>query len=81
MTREKYIEIRNTNSIDFELFYEYYTTYCTEPLIKTLEEFIPAFIQYLNNLLNPQFTRVFEYYDAKFNVTKIIQNNQVIKFI
>jgi hypothetical protein len=81
MNREEYIELRNLGNIDFELFYEYYTTHCTEPIIKTIEEFIQAFIQWLNRLINPTFDKVFEYYDNKFNVTKVIQNNQIIKFI
>jgi hypothetical protein len=82
MIREEYIKIRNSNSIDFELFYDYYTTHCKEPIIKTIEEFIPTFIQWLNTLINPMFTEVFEYYDAKFNITRIInlKTNQIIKY-
>ena len=82
MNREEYIELRNLGNIDFELFYEYYTTHCTEPIIKTIEEFIPVFIQWLNRLINPTFNKVFEYYDNKFNVIKIIdvKLNKIIKY-
>jgi len=82
MTREQYIELRNSGNIDFELFYEYYTTHCKEPIIKTIEEFIQAFIQWLNTLINPTFDKVFQYYDNKFNVIKIIdvKLNKIIRY-
>jgi hypothetical protein len=82
MNREQYIELRNSGNIDFELFYEYYITHCKEPIIKTIEEFIQAFIQWLNTLINPTFDKVFQYYDNKFNVIKIldVKLNKIIRY-
>jgi hypothetical protein len=81
MNKEKYLQIRNNNTIDFELLYDYYTIHCDKPLIKTLKEFKEAFSLFIQ-LFQINIDKIFEYYDNKFNVTKIIdvKLNKIIRY-
>ena len=83
MTKEKYIELRNTNELSFEILWDYYCINIEENkrLVKTIEEFIPLFQIFMQQgFLN--FEKIFQYYDNKFNITKIIniKDSKIIRY-
>lgn len=83
MTKEQYLQHRNNNQISYELFWEYYQNNCDNPLITDFQTFIQAF-SYFNNIFPVlKYDNIFEYYDNKFNVTKIIdtKNSKIIGYV
>jgi hypothetical protein len=82
MTKEQYLQQRNSGEMSYELFWEYYREHCETPLVKTFQEFVQAFNQFHSIFPVLQYESVFRYYDNKFNVTKItdIKNSKTIRY-
>jgi spore coat polysaccharide biosynthesis protein SpsF (cytidylyltransferase family) len=83
ITREQYLQHRNNNQMSYELFWEYYQNNCDNPLITDFQTFIQAF-SYFNNIFPVlKYDNIFEYYDNKFNITKIIytKNSKIIGYV
>ena len=87
MTREQYLELRNNNQLDYNLFYDYYLNECknfeVEPLVKSLEEFIPLFSHFMNTFIGVNVNKIFQYFDNKFEVNKLIniKTQEIIKYV
>jgi hypothetical protein len=83
MTREEYINCRNENQLRYELFWEYYCTFCEKPLITDFQKFVQSFTYFnsVNQLMN--YKKVLEYYDNLFEVVLVIEveSLKIIKFI
>lgn len=86
MTREQYLEMRNNNELNLDLFYDYYLNECknfeVEPLIKSLEEFIPLFSHFMNTF-SVNVNKVLTYFDNKFEINKLIntKENKIIRYV
>lgn len=76
MTREQYLQQRNSGEMSYELFWEYYQEKCSEPLVKNFSEFYQAFSQFHAIFPVLRFENVFRHYDSKFNVTSIINTKE-----
>lgn len=82
MTREQYLKLRNSNQLDYSLFYDYYIIHCKEPLVKSLEEFAPLLIQFMQNF-GININLVMDYFDNKFEINKLIniKTQEVIRYV
>jgi len=84
MNREQYIEMIKTGNFNINIFYEYYTLFNKNESYKfNLEEFNIWFQQYINfkEISNSMINTIREYYDVKFNITKVLdRQGNIITF-
>ena len=71
--RERYIQIRKSNNLEVDFFYDYYLTECKQNILSK-KDFIKLFSLYLPISLN----NVLEYLDNVFKLTIITYNNKII---
>ena len=83
MTREQYLQQRNSGEMSYELFWEYYQEKCEKPLIKNFSDFIQLFTHFNSIFPVLQYEVVFNHYDNKFGVVKItnIKDNKIIRYV
>lgn len=71
MTREEYLNAKNTGQIPIELLYEYYDLFRGDkPAYSNLGEFMQHF-QIFSQVSNIDFGGVSQYFDNKFKINKL----------
>lgn len=83
MEREDYLILRKNNQINLEFTYEYYNIMNRDENKKySIEEFAQLFQAYVN-MLGINLVKIYEYFDAKFFITRVINNKtgEIIMFL
>lgn len=79
MTKEEYIQIRNSNQLPVTLAFEYYQMKSGDIKMQ-FDQFNDYFISFVN-LFNPDFKDLFHYYDTKFELTFLTDTKKGITWI
>lgn len=71
MTNEVWIEVKRTNQIPMELFYEFYQIHNQKDTIMTPTEFRNNFQLYVYDIQTVPVKKLIGYYDQKLGITKL----------
>jgi hypothetical protein len=76
MTRDQYVNIRKNGNIDITMLYEYYiiNTHESERLVNNIYDFIKVF-KIFSNISPLDLTKVFKYFDAKYEINILSDKN------
>ena len=79
MTREQYVEWRLNNGVLY-ILWNYYTSNCKEPLVKSVKDFANSMNMYSRfSGFSPDI--ILGYYDNEFNLTLVEKDNKIIRII
>ena len=85
MTKEEYLELRNSNKFSLDLLWEYYCNKVEEKdrKVKSFDEFVPLYMDYTKIAGFYSIELAQEYFDEKFKINKLIdtKENKIIKYV